>query len=427
MRIIVVGYGPGGVSAANAAHMFASDAEIVIITEETAAAHRKPGSSLALENPDTERLDIPDWSPDSLKDKGITILAGHRVVSGSLKDKEVVVVGPDGKERTEAYDKLILATGGKAYVPDIPGTDMDGVFTIQDVTDASRIGEQLSDIKTVIVVGAGFSGLEVAERLFELGKDVHIIVRSRLLRRLLEPEMSEELQNRIPSAIQIHQGDAPDRVIGKGKVEGLAVGNKTIDADVVLFMTGVTPNVSLAKDLGLKVGELGGVIVNERMRTSDPDVYAVGDCVEMHDFLTGKAVLMPIGSVAARAGRQAGVAATGNERLYPEIKLRFQYDRIFDTDIVCMGHSSEIARRVGVDVNVTFLEDDGEFAKIALVTNTDGRLVGGQVLASRMGSRIGYQILERMEEGIKLEDAPLLDPRHDRIKSLLEETLGPIE
>ncbi len=427
MRIIVVGYGPAGVSAANAAHMFAQDAEVVIITEETSPAHRKPGSSLALEYPETDRLNIPDWTPESLEKKGIEVVTGHRVVSGNLKDKNIVVIGPGGEEKTVGYDKLILATGGKPYVPDIPGTDLEGVYTIQDVADASRVGERLSNIETVVVVGAGFSGLEFADRLFELGKKVHIIVRSRLVRRLLEPELSEDLQARIPSAIRIHQGNAPQRVLGDEQVEGLVVGNKTIETQAVLFMTGVTPNTTLARELGLDIGELGGVAVNERMQTSDENVYAVGDCVQMHDFLTGEPVLMPIGSVAARAGRQAGVAATGNNRLYPETKLRFQYDRIFDTDIVCMGHSSDIASRVGKEIRVTFLQDDSEAAKIALVTDMNDRIVGGQVLASRMGPRIGYQILARMEEGLKLSEAPLLDPRHDQIKSLLEETLGPID
>jgi NADH oxidase (H2O2-forming) len=427
MRILVVGYGPGGISAADAAHMFDSDAEIVIITEETSPAHRKPGSSLALKNPSTDELDIPDWSPESLKRKGIEILSGHRVISGDLQEKELVVVSPDGKEKTERYDKLILATGGKAYLPDIPGTDLEGVYTIQDVRDASTIGERLAEIQTVVVVGAGFSGLEVAERLFEIGKEVHIIIRSRLLRRLLEPELSEEFLQRIPSSIRVHKGYAPEKVLGDKTVKGLAVGDETIATQAVIFMTGVSPNVALAEEIGVKIGELGGVVVDERMQTSDEDVYAVGDCVQMHDFLTGQPVLMPIGSVAARAGRQAGVAATGNERLYPETKLRFQYDRIFDTDIVCMGHSSEIARQVDADVNVAFFDDNAEFAKIALVTDKDGRIVGGQVLASRMGSRIGYQILERMEAGVRLSETPLLDSRHDQIKRLLEETLGPIE
>ncbi|MHA1958221.1 MAG: NAD(P)/FAD-dependent oxidoreductase, partial [Candidatus Thorarchaeota archaeon] len=122
---------------------------------------------------------------------------------------------------------------------------------------------------------------------------------------------------------------------GTKTVEGLELGDKTISADSVLFMTGVKANSKLAEALGLRIGDLGGIVVNDRMETSVDSVYAVGDCVEMKDVLTGKPSFMPIGSVAARAGRQAGVAAVGGKKLYDDTNLRFQYDRIFGTDIVC--------------------------------------------------------------------------------------------
>jgi NADH oxidase (H2O2-forming) len=322
---------------------------------------------------------------------------------------------------------LILATGGIPNVPNIPGTDLKGVFTIQTMADTSEIGKQLADMNKIIIVGAGFSGLETAERLISLGKDTHMIVRSRLMRRQLEGNMSEELMSRLPSSLTIHTGESPTSVIGDDRVKGLALGGKQIDADAVLFMTGVKPNVALAKQLGIKIGALGGIVIDEKMQTSKEGVYAVGDCVEVIDSLTNKPLLLPVGSIAARAGRQAGVAAVGGKKIYEDTSKRLQYDRIFGTDIVCIGHSSITAESMGLKTTVQYVDDTAEFAKVALVTDSKGQLIGGQVIASRMGARLGYEILDRVESGAILREKPLSKPRHVRLRDYLETTYGPIQ
>jgi NADH oxidase (H2O2-forming) len=425
MKIVIVGYGPGGAAAAVTARMINSDTEVTIITEETLESHKKPGASMALEFPDTPDLRIEDWSFEALSKRKITILSGTEVTGGDTKTKELNIKGPDG-ERTLKYDKLILATGGNPSVPDIPGVDLPGVFTIQTMVDTSKIGKQLSAMKSIVVVGAGFSGLETAERLLLLGKDVHLIVRSRLMRRQLEEPMSLELRSRLPDRLQVHLDKSPKAVVGKEKVEGIDIDGTTIDADAVIFMTGIRPNIALAETLGVKIGQLGGIVVDEAMRTSVNDVFAVGDCVEMKDSLTGKPLLLPVGSVAARAGRQAGMIAAGGSKIYDDTLRRLQYDRIFGTDIVVVGHSSTTAKKMGVKTVVHFIEDPVEFAKVALVTSDDGRLIGGQVISSRMGSRLAYEILDRVETGAKLSDTPLLKSRHERLLEYLESTFGPI-
>lgn len=426
MKIIIIGYGPGGAAAAITARMFNSKAEIKIITEETLESHKKPGASMALEFPDTNSLRIDDWSIDALSKKRIDILSGSRVKSGNLKTKEIQITRPTG-DATLTYDKLILATGGVPAVPNIPGTNLPGVFTIQTMADTSEIGKQLAGMKSIVVVGAGFSGLETAERLLLLGKDVHLIIRSRLMRKQLEEPMSLELQSRLPKRLNVYYGKSPSSVIGSKRVEGVILGDNTISADAILFMTGVRPNTELAEKLGIKIGQLGGIVVDETMKTSVDDIYAVGDCVEMKDALTGKPMLLPIGSIAARAGRQAGVISAGGTKLYDDTNLRIQYDRIFETDIVVVGHSTTTANAMGIKTEVQYFEDRAEFAKVALITSNDGRLIGGQVISSRMGARFGYEILERVESGSILNEKPLLKPRHERFREYLESTFGPIQ
>ena len=425
MKIIIVGYGPGGAAAAVTARTFNPKSEVKIVTDETLESHKKPGASMALEFPNTSDLKIEDWSFEALSKKQITTISGTRVTGGDSKKKELYIKGHDG-EKTLKYDKLVLATGGVPSVPNLPGTNLDGVFTIQTMADTSEIGNQLSEMNSIVVVGAGFSGLETAERLLLMGKEVHLVIRSRLMRKQLEESMSEELQSRLPNRLHVHLGKSPKSVVGSKKVEGIVIGDDTIKADAVLFMTGVRPNVELAKSLGVKIGELGGIVVDEAMKTSIDDIFAVGDCVEMKDPTTGKPLLLPIGSVAARAGRQAGMIAAGGSKIYDDTLRRLQYDRIFNTDIVVVGHSTTTAKEMGIKTDVHYFDDSTEFAKVALVTSKDGSLIGGQVISSRMGARLGYEILDRVESGATLKDKPLLKPRHERLREYLETTFGPI-
>ncbi len=425
MRLVVVGYGPGGVYAALAAKMFAPDMDVIILTKETIPAHRRPGITLGFKSVDTDVLTIPEWTPEALAKKGIEVRQGVTVTDGDSSNKILTLEG--GSESTLKYDKLVLATGGRSVLPNLPGIELDGVYTVQDLMDAKRVAEAVKDASSVVVIGAGFIGLEAAERLYELKKDVHIVVRSRLLRRLLEPEMSAELAARIPSGVHVHLGLSPEQVIGEECVRCVSLGTERIDTEVVLCVTGIVPETALAESLGVKIGKLGGVVVNERMETSVPDIYAVGDCIEIKDFLTGKPILLPVASAAAREGRQAGAVIAGKNKIYPDVALRFQYDYIFGTEIVTVGASTTEAAAVGIDTKVQYLYDPAEYTKVALVTDHDGRFIGGQILSSRMAAPIGYQIMSRIGEGAKIEERPLTKFRHDELKAVLEEVIGPIK
>ena len=284
-NVLIIGYGPGGSSAAIAARTFAPKVEITVISDEILNAHQKPGASLALEIPETDDLSIDSWSVESLKKRRITVLTGTTVLEGDAGNRILKIREPDGKTSTLSYDKLLLATGGTPRVPDIPGADLKGVYTIQSMADTSRIGGILPSVERIIIIGAGFSGLETAERLYNMGKEVHMIVRSRLMRRQLEPEISQELMTRIPKGVIIHQGEAPEKVIGSEKAEGILLGGKELAGDIVVFMTGVRPNITLAQSMGVKIGPLGGISVNKKMETSVEGVYAVGDCIEMFDAI----------------------------------------------------------------------------------------------------------------------------------------------
>ncbi len=426
MKIVVVGYGPGGAAAAFTAKTFDKSAEVAVLTDETHDAHRRPGVAMALESPWPKELTVPQWSLQTLAGAGIKVKTGVTVVGGSVEDNRLDCRAPNGSTFVEEYDRLILALGGVPALPPIPGVDLDGVFTIRDIRDASRAGEYLAHVSTVAVIGAGYIGLEMAERLKRMGKTVHLVVRSRLMRRLLEVPLSEDLAARVAPRVHLHLGRSPEAIVGEEQARCVVVGGDDLDVDAVLCVTGLRPNTALAKELGLELGPAGGVLVDEQMRTSVENVFAVGDCAEIPDALTGKPVLLPVASAAARGGRQAAVAALGRRKRFRDVSLRLQYDRVFETDVLCVGYSSTVAASLGVETDVEVIEDTAEMTKVALVTTKEGRLVGGQVIASRMASVVGLQLYKRVLAGVTLEQAPLLDPVHDRIRRLLEQTYGPI-
>ena len=135
MRLVVIGYGPGGVSAALTAKKFAPDTDVIILTRDKLPAHRKPGVTLAFQSPNLRNLGIPDWSPEALKKRGVTVRQGVEVIGGDSNAKELTVRTEKGTTEKVGYDKLIVATGGTPVVPAIEGTDLDGVFTIGDISD----------------------------------------------------------------------------------------------------------------------------------------------------------------------------------------------------------------------------------------------------------------------------------------------------
>ncbi len=430
MKIVIVGYGPAGASAAVTAKTLSPDIDVEIVSADRLPAYRKPGVTRAFRHRDDHGLEIDYWSPDSLTDRGIVLRQGLRVIGGDTQSHSLVatdVDGGDSPQETISYDRLILATGGEPLVPPVPGVDLNGVFTLRGLADAMRISEAAEGASTATVVGAGFSGLETAERLRNLGLEVHIVEAFRVLGRLLEPEMTDRLLARLPGDVAVHEDSPLKRLVGDSRVRAVDLGNETIDCDLVVLATGVRPSTTLARALGLEVGALGGIVVDEYMRTSSRDVYAAGDCVEMRDFLTGRPLLMPVGSTAARAGRQAASAALGKDRLYDDVLLRFQYDRIFGTEIVTVGESTAVAKSLGVEVSAHFLRDSAEFTDVALLTTPGGRLVGGQVISSRMASRVGIQLLNRVKIGSTLSEHPLPPFRHAALRSYLEHVLGPIE
>ena len=212
----------------------------------------------------------------------------------------------NGQRYFESYDKLILSPGAAPLRPPVPGIDHPNIFTLRSVPDTDKIKKfvSINKVKRAIVVGGGFIGLEMAENLHELGIEVFVVEMTNQVMAPVDYSMASIVHSHLRSkGVGLILGDAVDKFTDKGNlVEVSLKSGKSYETDMVIWSIGVKPETKLAKDAGLEIGMLGGIKVNEYMQTSDKDIYAVGDAVEVMNPITGKPALIPL---AGPANKQA--------------------------------------------------------------------------------------------------------------------------
>ncbi len=331
--------------------------------------------------------------------KDITVLNRTLAESIDRTKKTVHVVNTaDGTHSEIPYDKLVLATGGAPFMPDIPGRDsVNNVFTLCSqacVEDAVKIDQATSGgkLKKAVVIGGGLIGLEVTESLVRKGLSVTIIeMMDRILPGLFDAEMSAYLtKHLVEKGVAVMTDTKVARITGDGQGNAASVvtDKGEIPADFVLVAVGVKPNAKLAKDSGLKIGELGGILIDEEMKTSDPDIYAGGDCVEQIGLVHGKRVNVPMGSTANKHGRVIGTNVAGGSELFRGV-CPTAIVKVFDYTAAATGLSEAAAKKAGFDVQTVLspAPDKAHFypgAKtivIKLVADTKSRrLLGAQII-----------------------------------------------
>lgn len=262
--------------------------------------------------------------------KGIEVLTGAEALAIDRAGKKVLIRDGAG-QRELGYDKLVLATGSSPVLPPLPGMDLDGVVTVGDLHQAERIKNLVAQgqVGTAAVIGAGATGLEMAEALTDLwGVETHVFeMAGQVLPGLLDPEMAAMLASHLREQedLHLHLGAPLEAVLddGQGRAAGVRAGGEEYEADLVICAVGVRPNAELAKAAGLALTDRGAVKVDERMRTSDPFIYAGGDCAGVRCALTGRDMYVPSGSLANRQGRVIGSNVCGREDVFPGVAGSF--------------------------------------------------------------------------------------------------------
>jgi NADPH-dependent 2,4-dienoyl-CoA reductase/sulfur reductase-like enzyme/Fe-S-cluster-containing hydrogenase component 2 len=401
-RVVVVGSNAAGAMAA--LHAAQAGAAVTLITADP-VSYRRPSIPALIAGHMDDIAQAQIYAPETFKKHGIAVRAPATVIGMDTAKKVLTVKMPDGRTDAVPYDAAVLATGGTAARPKIKGAEKAGVCTFTTVEGAREIIAQAKNAQAAVVVGASFIALEVAQALLEKGLAVYFNVRSRILRRLLEPDVSELLQARFArKGLVMLTGEEISEIGGGDTVAFVMHKGRKIPAQLVVLGTGVGPNVRLAQAAGLALAESGAIAVDNHMKTSAPDVYAAGDCAEVPDFSTGRFGYSAVGSTGALAGAIAGINAAGGDQKTDGF-VRAQGDEILGVQVYSIGLSTTTAKEVGLEVTVHDLPSPPEVDRprdevvARLLVDAKDRIVGAQAVAHRHGSQYAWQLYQAVVTG----------------------------
>ena len=302
--------------------------------------------------------------------KGVEVLTRTRALAINRQEKKLKVKNLDSDEEQElAYDKLMLATGASPFVLPIPGADLDGVFTISDLHKAVAIKERIAagQVGKVVVIGGGAIGIEMAESFADLwGLETSLVeFMPQLLPKLVDADFAAMLQGHLEEMnVAVYTGEGATEIVGnsEGKVVALKTPERTLEADLVVMAAGVRPRSELAKEAGLAVEPWGGITVNERLQTSDPDIYAAGDCIATRHLVTGRQTFAPMGSLANREGRVAADNMAGIASSFEGVVGSFIM-KAFERCIAstCITYEAAVAEGFDADYSLTAPADRAHF------------------------------------------------------------------
>jgi NADPH-dependent 2,4-dienoyl-CoA reductase/sulfur reductase-like enzyme/rhodanese-related sulfurtransferase len=365
-KIVIIGGVAAGPKAACRIKRLLSDAEVTIIDQDSIISYGGCGIPYYVSGDVSDEKELRTTSFHAVRDeaffanaKGVNVKASTRALSINRKDKTVEVQDlTTGNKESIAYDKLVLTTGSTPNRLNIPGADLDGIYTATDMHQAVAIKDDMAKgrVGRAVVIGGGAIGIEMAEAFADLwGVETSIVeYMDQLLPRIMDWPMAAMLANHLEEkGVRVYTSESATSFEGdeNGRVCRVVTRQRTIETDIVLMAVGVRPRDELARQAGLLVAERGGIVVNNRMQTSDPDIYAAGDCVEITNLLSGTKNHAPMGSLANRQGRVAADNIAGLASRFDGWVGSFIM-KAFDCCVGGTGLSLETALAEGFDADV---------------------------------------------------------------------------
>ena len=401
MKVVIVGGVAGGATAAARIRRLDEQAQIVVFERSGFISYANCGLPYYIGGVIEDPEDLTLQTPASFFSRFRIQMNVHHEVTAVHPDRKTVSVKnlETGEAFEEPYDKLLLSPGAKPVRPNLPGMDSDKLFTLRTVEDTFRIKDFISEKapRSAVMVGGGFIGLEVAENLRELGMEVTIVQRPKQLMNPFDADMAsfihaEMRRHGVKLALGYSVEGFEER---NGGIDVLLKDNAPLHADMVILAIGVTPEAALAKDAGLALGIKGSILVNDRMETSVPGIYAVGDAVQVKHYVTGDDALIALAGPANKQGRIAADNICGGDSRY----LGSQGSsvvKVFDMTAATTGINETNARKSGLDVDTVILSPmshagyypGGKLMTMKVVFEKETyRLLGAQI--------VGYQGVDK--------------------------------
>ncbi len=416
-KILIIGGVAAGATAAARARRLDENAEITIIEKGPFVSFANCGLPYFISGDIKRRAKLLLQTPEGFLGRyNVNVLINTEAIDIKRDEKKVVVKTAEGTKELE-YDKLILAQGGSPIIPDIEGVNNDNVFKLWTIPDMDRIHKfiEQNQPKNAVVVGGGFIGIEIAEAFKARGMNVTIVE----LANQVMPNVDYEFGAMVKSVLEengvnVLTGVKIDKITGN---KAILSNNTEIDADLILFSIGVKPENILAKNAGLEVSQSGAVIVDEYMRTSDPDIYAAGDMVEILHKVSGRKSRIPLAGPANRQGRIAASNALGMNLKYNGA-LGTSVIKIFDYTLSFTGLSEKFASQfdfnVGVaytfkDNQVTYYPGGTQLAFKLVYDKSTNKIIGAQAFGIKGVEKRIDVIATALQAKMSLEDLAELD------------------
>lgn len=351
-KVVIIGGVAGGASCAARLRRLDENAHIVLLERGEYISYANCGLPYHVGNVIKERSSLLLQTPEAMRDKfKVDVRIQNEVTAIDRTKKTVTIKRAAGDVYDESYDTLVISTGSSPIRPPIPGIDSPRIQTLWTVNDTDRIRALVREqgVKTAAVIGGGFIGLEMAENLHLAGLKVSIIEMQDQVMAPIDYEMAQLLhENIVQNDVNLHLGDGVSSFSDTGKAVDITLNSgKTVSAELVILSIGVRANSELAKAAGLEMNQRGGIVVDDTLRTSDPSIYAVGDVIEVEDFISKERTMIPLAGPANKQGRIAANNIAGANETYNGTQGT-SVAKVFDLTAASTGANEKVLMRRGL-------------------------------------------------------------------------------
>lgn len=396
MKIVIIGGVAAGAKAAAKIKRLLPESLVTIYTDDTHVSYSSCGLPYYIEGNFNDYRALLVRSVEEFQASGINVYLESKVEKILPAQQQVLVTNKE-KAFLADYDKLIIATGARPFIPNIAGVnDFENVYTVRKIEDGINIREKMLNSKRAVIIGSGFIGLELLEAFVKNGLHVDVIERNDRIMAAFDADMSEIIRTRLQEdkdrLYNFHTSEIVSEIIGENGTAKIVktLSGKEFKTDLVIISAGVVPNSELAKDAGVFIGDTKAIRVNKLMQTSIPNIFACGDCCEEKHLISGKYVWVPLGSTANKEGNCAALNAAG---IYTEFEgvLGSAVSRCLNTTMSMTGLTEAEALQFGYTPvtaivsktdQVAYMPEAGDMTLKIIADKATGLLLGGQAVGA---------------------------------------------